>query len=48
MEEVPADPEKEKQLDIPLPTDDGAEDDPENAQENDSQFFHSTKKITDK
>ena len=40
--EVPAAPEKEKKIDIPLLTDDGAEDDPENAQENDSQFFHST------
>ena len=43
MEEVPADPEKEKKLDIPLLTDDGAEDDPVNAQENISQFFHSKK-----
>ena len=42
MEEVPVDPEKEKkQLDIPLLTDDGAEDDPENVPENNSQFFHS-------
>ena len=38
MEEVPADPEKEKKFDIPLLTDDGAEDDPENAQENNSIF----------
>ena len=45
--EVPADPEKEKKFDIPLLTDDGAEDDPENAQENNFNFFIQ-KKITDK
>ena len=48
MEEVPADPEKEKKLDIPLLTDDGAEDDPENLPENNSKSFHSKNKQTDK
>ena len=45
MEEVPADPEKEKKFDIPLLTDDGA--DPENVPENNSKSFIQ-KKNTDK